>query len=956
MHGTKLLGCIAVALWAVGPPAAAQVVRDGSLGMGTIGAGIDSDMMMDPNNTMMADYLITEEHGEFSGRNLFHSFSEFSIGTKEIASFTLTDGYAGPSVHNIIAGVSGGSASNIDGTIKTTADLTGAALFLLNPAGVFFSDDAKLDVKGSFHASTADVMHFSDGDNFDVLDTSPARILSNAAPSAFGFTRPDASRLTVSHSDLEVPPGETLSLIGADDPSFPGLAGTEIFSDGSSQVIFAQDATVQIAAAGRPGIKIPVVLTDLDMDSLEPGDLGVVLVRDAGIVAGVQRVDMRAGSVVIRAGEFILSDGAKITAFNSVVSDELEPIQKDAIGPIDIAATGDITIKGGSQIRTDTSGAGAASDVLLHAGQKLSVTGASEDGRRRSSVLSFSTGSGAGGAIDIGADQISIDEGEIKSQSSQSGAGGAIDLEARGSYGIELTGGATVVSLAKGAGVGGDIDVRAQRLTISNQANAPLGTFIATNTVTEEDEVIQEGDGTGGRLRVEVGTLELLDGGQLFASTNGAANAGALTVNASTLVHLSGVSLGSVPSKISADANQDATGTGGQITIISPIVEVLNGAQITSDTIGAGEGGAVEIIASDRVTVEGGANGVSTVAANSFIRPGTEQGPSGTIRIETDHLQLLNGGQVTASTSGTGDAGSIMIEARNIAISGASDPTGFNPSGVFSQSNTFGVPDGGDGGDIAIAAFQDISISDGGIVSTKTDGPGLGGSIEITAGRSVRLDGGFVRADAIKDEIGSGNAGNIDIVAGQTFKAYDSAVTTEAEDSSGGNIEITASNLIYLESSQIETEVNAGNPGEAAGDVTAQSEVVALNHSSVVANAFGLDVDAGNISITADQFVLSGDSFLQASADLGINGTINVSSPDADLTGTLATLSESFLDASALLARDCAARTARAGSFAVDTRGEIPPPPDAMFEFEDIPADNPPADGAEKCSVVEDLS
>jgi large exoprotein involved in heme utilization and adhesion len=105
-----------------------------------------------------------------------------------------------------------------------------------------------------------------------------------------------------------------------------------------------------------------------------------------------------------------------------------------------------------------------------------------------------------------------------------------------------------------------------------------------------------------------------------------------------------------------------------------------------------------------------------------------------------------------------------------------------------------------------------------------------------------------------------------------------------------------------------------------------------------------------------DQLLLSGDSFLQASADLGIDGTINVSSPETDLTGTLATLPESFLDASALLARDCAARTARAGSFAVRTRGEIPPPPDAMFELDDVGAGLRPTDGVGGCPAVEESS
>jgi filamentous hemagglutinin family protein len=940
MRGTKLLGCTAGALLALAVPATAEVVRDGSLGTGVITAGEDSDRLS-------ANYVINETHGKFEGQNLFHSFSQFNVARDETASFTLTKGYAGGPVDNIIAGVSGG-ASDIDGLIRTTTDLAGVALFLLNPAGVFFGEGAQLDVKGSFHASTADVLRFKKGEDFQVLDTSPNRILNSAQPAAFGFTGSDLSRLVVSKSDLSVIPGATLTLIGGDDADFPALAGTEISANGSSQVISAPDATVQIAAAGQSGVFIDVVLTDLDMGSLDPGDLGVVLVQDAGVVVGVGGADMRAGSVVIRAGQFRLADGAQIDAVNSVLNGNLEPDLKNALGPIDIATTGDIVIESGSRIRTWTSGAGASGDVLLNAGQLVSLT----DG---GTVQSFVTGSAQSGAIDIDADRIIINGGKILSRSFTTGAGGGIDLNARGVDGIALTGGATVVSEAIGAGIGGDIDIHADRLTISNQANDPDGTFIAANTFTSEEGVIEDGDGAGGNINVDVDSLELLDGGQINAITKGAADAGDLTVNASSLVLLVGESVDGFPSIMTSRVSERATGTGGRIAIISPVVELQNGAQIASDTTGAGAAGAIEIIASDRVTIEGGPNGVSIVTAASFAQAESPDvlGPGGTIRIEAGRLELRSGGQITASTSGTGDAGSIEIEARDVAISGAADDSGANQSGLFSKSLTRAVAEGGDGGDIVITGFNRVSISDGGQISTDTDGAGLGGSIEIRDGGTVRLNGGSISANA---RIDSGDAGNIDIAARGIFQMYGSSVMTEATSSSGGNIHITAGDHIYLESSQIETEVIAGAAGEAAGDVTARSQIAALNYSHIIANAAGEGVDAGNISITVDQFVLSGDSFLQATAETGINGTINVSSPDADLTGTLATLPDTFFDVSALLARDCAARTTRAGSFAVETQGAIPQPPDAMFELDDAATGVTPTDGEGQCPALEDLS
>src|SRR5947208_15054610 len=59
------------------------------------------------------DFGITA--GTKIGGNLFHSFSEFNLLSSESATFT------GPNdVTNILARVTGGSASRIDGTLRST--------------------------------------------------------------------------------------------------------------------------------------------------------------------------------------------------------------------------------------------------------------------------------------------------------------------------------------------------------------------------------------------------------------------------------------------------------------------------------------------------------------------------------------------------------------------------------------------------------------------------------------------------------------------------------------------------------------------------------------------------------------------------------------------------------------------------------------------------------------------
>src|SRR4029434_6234699 len=52
----------------------------------------------------------------------------------------------------------------MDGQLQST--LPGANLYLLNPSGVLFRSNATLDISGSFHVSTADVLRFVDGATF----------------------------------------------------------------------------------------------------------------------------------------------------------------------------------------------------------------------------------------------------------------------------------------------------------------------------------------------------------------------------------------------------------------------------------------------------------------------------------------------------------------------------------------------------------------------------------------------------------------------------------------------------------------------------------------------------------------------------------------------------------------------------------------------------------------------
>jgi hypothetical protein len=534
-------------------------------------------------------------------------------------------------------------------------------------------------------------------------------------------------------------------------------------------------------------------------------------------------------------------------------------------------------------------------------------------------------------------------------------------------------------------------------------------------------------------VRIQTGTLSVIDGGQVQSTALGSGAGGEVEIRADHEIRVSGAG-GSgcsggdcIPSEIVSRAGEGATGNAGKISIETRVLEVLDGARIGVFTEGAGDAGTlelvagaevlkgIEILASERVTVEGGAHGFSLLGSNTL---GT--GRAGGLSIapiqSTDALalELRSGGQVTVSTSGPGDAGSIEIAAHSVEIEGVDPATGKSDSGIFARQNEAGGS--GNAGDLNVSA-QHLSVSDRGRISVSTRGAGDAGTIALNVGETLTLSGpnlpgkatiearhdvegaagkpgeirivaggevllldgaqitaetrgaerggdiGIVAHGGVRLSGGSqitaqsqstGDAGVIDIDAGPQLEVIGSRITTESKASSGGQVIIRADELVYLLHGEIFTKVEQGEEGT-GGDILIDPQFVVLNEGRIVADAG----EAGKITIAGTLFVstpffasppfsdlvpfaipLGPDdeipdrgSVISATsrARSNLNGAINANTPETQLVMELAALPESYLDASALLASACDARTSRAGSFQVQPRVAVLSPPDAAF-------------------------
>ncbi|WP_353573034.1 filamentous hemagglutinin N-terminal domain-containing protein [Candidatus Albibeggiatoa sp. nov. BB20] len=145
-------------------PVQADIVTDGSLGQIV---------------SLQGEMHILPAYGQQQGSNLFHSFTTFQIQAGESAQFLTS-----ATTQNIIARITGSESSLINGTLSASANL-----YLFNPQGFLFAEQAELDLQGDFHVSTARQLDFSDNTQYDT-DLSQPTILTTAAPKAFGFLQP----------------------------------------------------------------------------------------------------------------------------------------------------------------------------------------------------------------------------------------------------------------------------------------------------------------------------------------------------------------------------------------------------------------------------------------------------------------------------------------------------------------------------------------------------------------------------------------------------------------------------------------------------------------------------------------------------------------------------------------------------------------------------------------------
>jgi filamentous hemagglutinin family protein len=199
---------------AIASPAVSQIVPDSTL-------PVNSQVTQQGDTSLI-------QGGTQVGTNLFHSFQEFSIPTGGTAFFNNTG-----EIENILTRVTGGSISNINGVIKANGN---ANMFLLNPNGIVFNSNARLEIGGSFLGSTANSIIFADRSSFSTINPQTTLLLTISVPVGLQFGQNPAPIVVQnngynlstavpifspimkrnSSTGLRVSPGNSLALVGGD--------------------------------------------------------------------------------------------------------------------------------------------------------------------------------------------------------------------------------------------------------------------------------------------------------------------------------------------------------------------------------------------------------------------------------------------------------------------------------------------------------------------------------------------------------------------------------------------------------------------------------------------------------------------------------------------------------------------------------------------------------------------
>ncbi|MBE9115023.1 CHAT domain-containing protein [Lusitaniella coriacea LEGE 07157] len=874
------------------------------------------------------------------GANLFHSFTQFGLSPNQIANFLAT-----PQLQNILGRIIGGDPSIINGLIQITGGMPN--LYLMNPSGIIFGQDATLNVPADFFATTATGIGFGNNNWFNAFGGNDYQnLIGNPTQFSFDLAR---SGVIINAGDLSVSQGQNLTLLG----------GTVV----NTGTISTQSGRITVAAIpGSSLVRISQTGSLLSLEIEPPRDLqGNVLpfsaldlpqlLAGAGVETGLilngnNRVQLRNSGVTIptETGTTIISGNLDVSSFQ--MGGEIN-VLGNRVGLMGATLNASGTNGGGSvRVGGDEQGQGNvfnAQQTFVSADSTINADGIQN---------------GDGGRVIIWANDSARIHSQISARGGSNGGNGGF-VETSGLAFFEI---ATAPDVGAFAGSGGewlidpfDIEIVAGG---GNFNINPTNPFLSIGNTSQ--------------LGVDLIRTALAGGGNTVTiqTGNGGAQAGNISLNAALDFDGTGLNntlvfdaLGSIfinanifdgnagGDSLNLQFNGDFGGNGQLVFNNSQIS--TGGGSITGSASATNVNSAIAL---NNSTLDSGGGNITLIGQgkNSFAATGTTGiAVTNNSRIASGNGDILLQGTGGKNPNGGGrgislqsfDISSTGGEIELIGIGGGSF-TAADDDGIFLETGMLTSSSG----DIRLNAdqigsqmldFQITSSSNLFIEPIASDRAiALGGNngsspntLQLSSGFLGRLQNGF-NSITIGSDNGSGNIslnstvifrdpltlqspnGAIDTVGFTLWGNDNASITLDAQRIETGNL-FTLGEAIVLDSNSIidtgslDTSVFFGNGGAVILDAQGNISTGVINSSSVDGNGGRIDLSSSigsiftnNLDSSALGFGNGGDIFLEAAGDI-FTGVINSSSVDGnggriDLSSSTGSIFTNNLDSSSL--------------------------------------------------------
>ncbi|MGI0493230.1 CHAT domain-containing protein [Alkalinema pantanalense CENA528] len=401
-------------------------VLSGCLGAGLLFPAISGAQSLTPaidgtgTQVTQTGTTIDISGGTQNAGNLFHSFQQFNVGAGQTANF-LTQ----PTVQNILGRIVGEEASLINGKLQVTG--SNANLFLINPAGIIFGQNATLNVPGSFTATTADLIGFSNGQGFNAIGSNDyATLLGQPIDFQFSSLQPGS---IINTGNLTVNAGQSLALLGGTVVNIGTLTAPNgkitIASTLGNQTLRIQpDGSLlglEIPLSDRTHLNNSTIAAKSLPELLTGGEVAAAtgLTVENGLLKLTQNSTSNTRLVPVQSGTTIVS--GQVSTSGSQAQDSRIQILGDRVGLINA--------------QVQATGATGGGTVLIggdYQGQGTTPTATSTFADRASTINANAISNGNGGKIIVWANGNTKFSGTATARGGQlSGNGGLIETSGK---------------------------------------------------------------------------------------------------------------------------------------------------------------------------------------------------------------------------------------------------------------------------------------------------------------------------------------------------------------------------------------------------------------------------------------------------------------------------------------------------------------------------------------------